>query len=87
MMRGWGYGAGLNTGGRFWWIGLAMMAVRLIVTVVLIVWAVKMFRNYSAKTQANNPGLNNALQILRERYAKGEIDTEEFNRRREDLMR
>lgn len=39
-----------------------------------------------AGTQATEPGKSEALKILEERYARGEIDQEDFLRRKADLL-
>jgi putative membrane protein len=49
--------------------------------VFLIVWVVKQFRP-SADPQARE---DPAMRILEERFARGEIDADEFQRRREVL--
>ena len=68
--HGWGMG--------WWWIiGL--------VVVVAIVWMV-----VKAMNQSNNPGnqsvQKSSLDILKDRYARGEIDKKEFDERKRDLM-
>ena len=86
-MGGWGYGPGIYANGNFGWIGMLIgMGIQLLFWIVIILIAVKLFRNYSHKTHIGNLSNSSALNILRERYAKGEIDTEEFNRRKQDLL-
>jgi putative membrane protein len=51
--------------------------------VVLIVWGV---RQIGGNTSSNDAG-NRALEILEERFARGEIDADEFQRRRSELER
>lgn len=69
--HGWGMGHGM---GWWWIIG--------IIIIVAIVWIVmKAMKN---NTATNVPG-KSARDILKERYAKGEIDKDEFEERRKDL--
>jgi putative membrane protein len=71
-LEGMGFGMG------WWWIiGLIFLAV--------IIWGI-------VRSTAQNKNTNNtvdqksALNILTERYARGEIDKEEFEQRKKDLM-
>lgn len=69
--HGWGFGMGWG-----WIIGL--------IIIVAIIW----FFIKSAN-QSNTPvqsGSKSALDILKERYARGEIDKDEFEERKKDLM-
>ncbi len=64
------------------WFGGGFMWLFWILLIVVIVWAVK------AATGGNNNSSEkerSALDILKERYAKGEIDQEEFEQKRRDL--
>ncbi|WP_037374387.1 SHOCT domain-containing protein [Sedimenticola selenatireducens] len=72
MMEG---GIGMGFGGGLMWLFW-------IVSIVLVVWAIKL-----AIGVANRPGdkARSALDILEERYAKGEIDQEEFEQKRKAL--
>ena len=85
--------------GRFgtgdgWIIGSVMMIV---VLALIAVGVVLLIRGVSGRqgdgtsggrqgssTQAPEPG--SAMRILEERYARGEIDQEEFLRRKKDLL-
>lgn len=70
-----------------WWVGLLSMAMYLIFWAVAIIFAVKLFKKYFAEKAAPpGPVEDTALKILRERYARGEIDAEEFQKKKEDLM-
>jgi len=63
-----------------------------IVLIVIVIWVVFQF---SGKSGMNNPFGNNrmgkgpaeenALEILKKRYAKGEINTEEYERMKREL--
>ncbi|GAB6171826.1 hypothetical protein JCM15765_13040 [Paradesulfitobacterium aromaticivorans] len=90
MMNGWGYGPGVNGygySGGYWWMGLLGMAFQLIFWLALIGIGVYFYRRYANRipTGTGTFGRSNALDILRERYARGEIDAEEYQRRRQDL--
>ena len=68
-----GHGWGM---GWWWIIGL--------IIVVAIVWMV--VKSMNTNSNANLPSGKSALDILKERYARGEIDKEEFEERRKDLI-
>ncbi len=70
--HGWGMGLGM---GWWWIIGIAL--------VVLIVWLVS--RTANRNNSGNLPG-KSSLDILKDRYARGEIDKAEFEERKKDLM-
>lgn len=73
MMWGWGAGS---------WLGGLWMVLFWVGVVLLIVWAV---RNVSAGDRLRGGG--SAIEILEERYARGEIDAAEFAERRRELTR
>jgi putative membrane protein len=58
---------------------LLWMALFMGGTILLIIWGVRRF------TGSNRQDDSRALAILEERYARGEIDREEFESRRQDL--
>lgn len=71
--------------GESWWLGLASMAMYLLFWSVVIFIAAKMFKKYFVGMDYPKIREDNAMPVLRERYAKGEIDAEEFKRKKADL--
>lgn len=71
MMNGFGHGWGM---GWWWIIG--------ILVVVLIVWLIVR----SANSRDTSTKEKSSLDILKDRYARGEIDKEEFEKKKKDLM-
>ena len=77
MMYGFGH-AGLG------WVGLLLGAVFWAVIISLIIWLlVRISRQGYWMRDAHNS--QNALDIAKERYAKGEINHEEFEKIRKNL--
>lgn len=76
----WGYN-GFGYGGFGMGIGMLFFWGLIIVAIVLLV------RGFGGKSGGDAPRLpeKTALDILRERYAKGEIDKAEFEQKRDDL--
>ncbi|HCP15237.1 MAG TPA: hypothetical protein DIT32_05645 [Peptococcaceae bacterium] len=75
----------LGDGGT-WWLGLASMILYLVFWAVVIIVAVRLFKKYFNPSGLPKEKEDQAMQILRERYAKGEIDAEEFKQKKADLM-
>jgi putative membrane protein len=63
--------------------GLGMMLMMVVFWGVIIAGIVLGIRWLSAQGGGSSP--DRALEILRQRYARGEIDREEFEARRRDL--
>lgn len=79
MMRGWHMTDGWMGG---WMIlGLIFWIVFLVGLVLLAVWA---FQRFAAGGGGPRGG-ESALDILKKRYARGEISKEEFEERKRDL--
>lgn len=74
----WGYGMG-------WW-GWMGMALFWILVILAIVWLARYLDGGRGEGGRGNGGSrHDAMEILRERYARSEIDAEEFERRKRDL--
>jgi len=68
-----------------WDMGLVMGWWWILGIIVFVVVAWLIFKNVNTKNQAYFPGNKSALDLLKERYARGEIDKEEFEERKREL--
>ena len=80
-----GFGPGFMANGHAGWWGFLPLACHLIFMMIIIVVAVVFLKRHGAKVRKLQKQNDPALLILRERYAQGQIDTEEFNARKQDL--
>lgn len=88
MMRGYfdgverfsrvGYGM---FGGQFMWIGMLLHLLLVVGVILLVIWLIKKL----TQPKRVNVESSNAIEIIKERYAKGEITKEEFENLRKDL--
>ncbi|OYW35469.1 MAG: electron transporter RnfE [Hydrogenophilales bacterium 12-61-10] len=76
-----GYGMGWH------WLGWLGMAFFWLVLVLLVLAAVKYLIGNRRSNAPDGERKPDALAILEERYARGEIDREEFLKKRDDLNR
>ncbi len=75
MMDGYGYGM---MGGGWWILGLIFWILIIIGIVLLIKY---LWEHGGAGTEHES-----ALEILKKRYAKGEISKEEFEEKKKDIV-
>jgi len=64
-------------GGRGWWFVVMLILLALIIAVTVL-----LVRHFSDR---RTPGSRSAEDVLAERFARGEIDEEEFRKRRDAL--
>lgn len=76
MGFGYGYGAG--------WLGVILMILFLALVIILIVVLARGLIGQNKKSSDDHG--NSALDILKDRYAKGEIDKTEFEEKKKDLI-
>ena len=74
LYNGWGVGGMMN-----WFGGGIMMILFWGAVVYFFVWLVR-------NDKMNEADDKKALDILKERYAKGEIDKKEFEEKKKDLI-
>jgi putative membrane protein len=90
------YGFGFDHLGLAGWVWIILVVVFWVLVVTLLVlgirWLLRADRGSPPPTGGTGPGWgapgprpDDPLEILRQRYARGEIDDEEFERRRRTL--
>ena len=81
MMMGYGYAGG----GAWMWVFGGLMTVAVVVLIGAVGWAVIAATNRGARTAATSPvdvgGRTRIRQVLDERYARGEMNSEEYTER------
>jgi len=65
------------------WFGGGFMWIFWIFLIVIIVWAVKAMTGNSSDNK--NASQDSPIDILKKRYAKGDINEDEYKRRLKDL--
>ncbi len=88
MLWGWrGYGYGMMGSGFMGGYGLMfLMPILWIAVVGFIIWAVIAAVRRPGDSDHSAGQSDSALEILKKRYARGEISKEEFEARKKDLM-
>jgi putative membrane protein len=74
-MMGWGYGMG--------WFGMIFMAIFWIALIIGVIFLIRWVWLSTAKGRTSVE--ESPLEILKRRYARGEINKEEFEQKRKDL--
>ena len=78
-----GYGTGMGGG---WGLGMGLGWIIPIVVIGLVVWAiVAITRSRSGGSSGEGAAADRSLAILKERYARGELDSETYQRMRNEL--
>ena len=65
---------------NWWFMGMGLMFLFWIAVILLVIWAVR-----SLFPRVTSTRRDQALEILRERYAAGKIDAEEYEQARATL--
>ena len=82
---GWGMGSGMMGGYGMGWFGGIVMIVFWILILVGLIFLIKWLIQSIGRDKATGSSGNRSLEILKERYAKGEIDKQEFESKKKDL--
>lgn len=81
-MMWWGHG---GWGAGDWLAMSLMMAAVLAAVVALVIWLLRSYRGDSGGPSEQSSAAGKADELLAERFARGEIDEQEFRRQRELL--
>ncbi|MFO8154712.1 MAG: SHOCT domain-containing protein [Pseudomonadota bacterium] len=79
MMGNWEYGMGFG--------GPVMILFWIVIIAALVALVARLVGQSNRGGNDRGDGPERALEILEQRYARGEIDSEEFERKRQDLRR
>jgi putative membrane protein len=85
--QGWHMGPGMMGAGGMGWFGGVFMIVFWILILVGLVFFIKWLIQSTGSGRAGGSSSNRALEILKERYARGDIDKAEFETMKLDLSR
>jgi len=84
---GWGMGASMMGGWVMGWIGPIFMIVFWVLVIIGLVLLIKwLIQATKGEKVVVGGGSTQAIDILNERYAKGEINKEEFEKMKHDLQ-
>ncbi|MCL5003948.1 MAG: SHOCT domain-containing protein [Patescibacteria group bacterium] len=75
---GWGFGS-------FGFLGLIGVIFNILFWVLIVLLIVSLFKHLSGSKEAEKES-DSSLKILKERYARGEINKEEFDQKKKDLL-
>ncbi|MFZ0449697.1 MAG: SHOCT domain-containing protein [Desulfatiglandaceae bacterium] len=78
-MGNWGHMMGYGYGGGFMWV------IGLVLVGAVIYFVLQASKSKGSIKGSNDSIIETPLDILKNRYAKGEIEKEEFDRRKKDL--
>ncbi len=65
------------------WVGMVLMIIFWIAVIWIIIWGIQRFASHEHQHGAVSG--SNALDIARERYARGEITKDQFEQIKKDL--
>ncbi len=83
---GWGMGPGMMGNWGMGWFGGIFMMIFWVLILVGLGFFIKWLIQSTSRSQTGGGSDNRTLEILKERYARGEIDNTEFEAKRKDLI-
>ncbi len=82
----WGHGPGMMGGYGGGWFGSIIMVAFWIAVVVGIIFLIRWLVTTTGAGSQGGRSEESALEILKKRYARGEIDKKEFEAKKKDLI-
>jgi putative membrane protein len=90
ILSQWGgdYGRGMGPGMMNWGYGLGWLGtiISMVFWIAVIVGIIYLIRWLAVSSSNKVKGQDSALEILKKRYAQGEISKEEFQEKKKDLV-
>jgi putative membrane protein len=85
--QGWHMGPGMMGGWGMGWFGGIFMMIFWVLILVGLIFLIKWLIQSTNRVKSDAVNGNSALGILKERYARGEIDTAEFETMKLELSK
>jgi putative membrane protein len=83
---GWQMGPGMMGNWGMGWFGMIFMIIFWVLVIVGLVFLIKWLVQTTSSGKTGERMGSNAIEILKERYARGEIDKAEFDAKKKDLL-
>ena len=80
--QGWHMGPGMMGGWGMGWFGGIFMMIFWVLVLVGLIFLIKWLIHSTNQAKSDAGHSHHALEILKERYARGEIDTAEFEEKK-----
>ncbi len=82
---GWQMGPGMMGNWGMGWFGMIFMVIFWVLVIVGLVFLIKWLIQTTSSRKTGERMGSSAIEILKERYARGEIDKTEFEAKKKDL--